>query len=409
MIPNTSALKQPTLDTAPTFSTSADLRDATLYISPSGRMIGKGIAHCSQQTVAGLSLRDELHRHFAEARRKELHPFVMGAIPFDLTQPRQLILPRSVEYHSADGWQKPLGPGLNPASALRVLSAISLPSEQGYRTAVQRGLDLIGNGSLAKLVLARCLQLELEDQPDILGILMRLAERHPASFIYSVPLAETDDEDRGALIGASPELLVRKAGNRIFANPLAGSVAFHPDAEINARNVEGLLNSEKDRREHAFASRAVGEALRPYCSHIHIPQTPTVLCAGPINHLSTVITGELRAPETTVLDLALALHPTPAVGGTPTAEAVRAIGALESFDRGLYAGMVGWCDEKGDGEWAITLRCAEIRGKRARLFAGAGIVDGSVPRDEFKETEIKLQTMLSALGLRPTAPHREME
>ena len=372
-------------------------------------MIGRGIAHQSEPIAAGSSIHEDLHRLIDAARREGLHPLVMGAIPFDTTRPRKLFLPCSAEYSPASNWQKPLGPSINPAAALRSLSAISRPSEHGYMEAVQQGLDLIGQGALEKLVLARCLQLELEDEPDLLNILTRLSERHPASFIYSVPLAATEHDDRGVLLGASPELLVRKSGNRIFANPLAGSVAFHPDPETNDRNIQALLNSQKDRREHAFASQAVGEALRPFCSQIHIPQTPSVLCAGPINHLSTVITGELRASDTTVLDLAMALHPTPAVGGTPTIEAVKAIGELETFDRGLYAGMVGWCDDNGDGEWAITLRCAEIRGKRARLFAGAGIVDGSIPRDELKETEIKLQTMLNALGLHARTSHGGME
>ncbi|WP_432349598.1 isochorismate synthase (plasmid) [Shinella yambaruensis] len=375
---------------------AAGLHGRTVYVSPTTRMIGHGIALSARP--AGEDLRETVARLLATARSEGFPPVVVGAIPFDTQSPASLYVPERLERPG-----RPVPLAVTPGEAPAIVDVRQTPSPSGYRDAVARGLARIRRTDLKKLVLARRLELELDAAPDLAGLLATLMRRHPASFVYGVPLDAGNGEDAGVLLGASPELLVRKAGDRVFANPLAGTIAADPDRLRNARNIARLLASAKDRQEHAYTSRAVGETLRPFCRSLDVPETPSVLAAGPVNHLSTVITGELASPDVTALDLALALHPTPAVGGAPTAEALAAIADIEGFDRGLYAGMVGWCDENGDGEWAVTLRCAEIRGRRVRLFAGAGIVEGSDPEAEYRETETKLKTMLQALGLEPSA------
>ncbi len=171
------------------------------------------------------------------------------------------------------------------------------------------------------------------------------------------------------------------------------------DPVEDLRRAEELLHSEKDLAEHAFVADAVRAALAPYCAELIVPERPTLLRTAAMWHLSSTVTGILREPSTTALELALALHPTPAVCGTPTDRARAAIGELEPFDRGLYTGVVGWGDATGDGEWVVTLRCAEADGDRLRLFAGAGVVAASDPELELAETSAKFRTFLHVLGL----------
>ncbi|MGF9564882.1 isochorismate synthase [Neorhizobium sp. JUb45] len=383
-------------ETAPTFLSQADLLDRALFVSPKTRMLASGMAACCDP--ADGDLRASMDRLFAMARAGGHPPVIIGAIPFDTNAAPSLYVPRQIEEPSLADWQ---AFGFSPSryAAPKITDMRQTPSPTDYRRAVAEGVQRIARSPLEKLVLARRLEIELDNQPDVISLLATLMKRHRASFVYSIPLTADGDREAGLLVGASPELLVSKRGNRVFANPLAGTIAADPDPKRNARNIADLMASPKDRHEHAFTSRAVGEALRPFCRSINVPHEPSVLAAGPVNHLSTVIEGELSSTDTGILDLMLALHPTPAVGGVPRAEALAAIADIEHFDRGLYAGMVGWCDENGDGEWAVTLRCAEIRNRNIRLMAGAGIVAGSDPDAEFRETENKFKTMLQALGL----------
>ena len=159
------------------------------------------------------------------------------------------------------------------------------------------------------------------------------------------------------------------------------------------------MASAKDRREHAVVAEFVAETLRPFCRRLEVPSGPSLVRTATMWHLSTRVTGELRDPEVSALELACALHPTPAVCGTPTGVARAAISELEPFDRGFYTGALGWGDALGDGEWVVTIRCAEASGSRLRLFAGGGIVVDSVPGEELAETSAKFRTMLRALGV----------
>jgi len=209
-----------------------------------------------------------------------------------------------------------------------------------------------------------------------------LVASQPGSFVYASQ----------GFVGASPELLVRRVGTVVESRPVAGTTVADSDAALLA-----LAASVKDTREHRFVVDGIVDVLAPRCDELHADAVPDVAVFGPVAHLATPIRGRLAAPAPTALELAQLLHPTPAVGGTPRRAALDAIRALGGFDRGRYAGPVGWVDARGDGEWAIALRGAELDGARARLVAGAGIVAGSDPDAEWAETQAKLEPMLRAL------------
>lgn len=243
----------------------------------------------------------------------------------------------------------------------------------------------IERGGLDKVVLARDVHIWSRRGFNERMLLARLGERFPQCYTFAC---------RG-LIGASPELLVARDGEIVRSLTLAGS-ARRGEGAADLRLGDDLLSSSKDRREHELAVRSVTDVLEVHCKDV-VTEGPEVLRLANVQHLATRVNG--RVEETTsALDLAGHLHPTAAVGGTPTAAALDLIRRREEMSRGRYAGPVGWVDARGDGEWAIALRCAYLDGGRGRLFAGAGIVEGSEPEAELEETRLKLRAMMSVLG-----------
>jgi len=269
-----------------------------------------------------------------------------------------------------------------------------LPAGAAYADAVGRAVGRLRAGELEKIVLARSLHLTGAEPFDPAMMLRRLAARDPRGYTYAVDLGAGR-----TLVGASPELLVSRRGRSVVANPLAGSVPRAADPAEDRRRAEGLLACAKNRREHAVVVEAVADALGPLCTDLVIPAGPELTATASMWHLSTVVTGAVADPSVSALALACALHPTPAVCGTPRAVARPAIAELEAFDRGFYTGMVGWGDASGDGEWVVTIRCAVSEGRNLRLYAGAGVVAESDPVAELAETSAKFRTMLDALGL----------
>jgi isochorismate synthase len=225
-------------------------------------------------------------------------------------------------------------------------------------------------------------------------VVRALAEGGTGGYTFGIDLG-----DGRTLFGASPELLVSRRGPVVTAHPLAGSIPRSADPAEDARRAAGLLESAKDRYEHAFVSEAVADGLRPFCRDVVKPAEPALTATPTMWHLGSTITGTVADPDIDALTLAAALHPTPAVCGTPPDAARRAIAELETFDRGFYAGMVGWTDASGDGEWAVTIRCATAGPDGLHVYAGAGIVQGSDPTAELAETTAKLGTMLNVLGV----------
>ncbi|WP_098747943.1 isochorismate synthase DhbC [Paenibacillus sp. EZ-K15] len=329
---------------------------------------------------------------------------VVGAIPFDILKPANLFIPLTAQWYDSLLFSSGEAPERSRISSYNVLS---VPEPATFKEGVNRLLDLIRQKKLHKAVLSRTLDITLPHALSIPHILNHLAYHHSHGYTFAVPLApelsHASSPDAVAstrtLFGASPELLVTKKGLRIKGNPLAGSAARSANPIEDKRRAAALLSSAKDRYEHAIVIDAVASALQPFCSKLEIPAEPSLIHTNAMWHLSTEINGVLKDDSVTSLDLALAMHPTPAICGTPTDAARDVIRAIEPFDRGFYSGTVGWSDAKGDGEWAVTIRCAETEGTLLRVFAGAGIVSGSNAEAELAETSAKFRTILAAMGL----------
>jgi isochorismate synthase len=250
---------------------------------------------------------------------------------------------------------------------------------------------------LRKVVAARTMLAEADRALDPLVVAGHLLDRHPRANVYAVDLSAAG-RSGAALIGATPEVLVARYGDTLTLHPLAGTTPRHPDPGIDTQRSRELLASTKNRVEHAFVIDWIRDRLGPVCRELSIPDEPELLQTAEVWHLATPIRGRLRDPGTTALDLALLLHPTPAVCGTPTWPALDAIIELEG-PRGFYGGAAGWCDAAGDGEWVVAIRCAELSadGRTIRASAGGGIVAASDPDTELDETTAKLRTLLRTL------------
>jgi menaquinone-specific isochorismate synthase len=276
-----------------------------------------------------------------------------------------------------------------PAPQLRYADGALDPVR--WCAAVADAVRRIENGDLAKVVLARDLLVAADVPLDPRRLLGRLAERFPDCWTFAVD----------GLLGATPELLLRRTGSRLSARVLAGTAPRGAGAE-DARLADALLSSTKDRAEHALAVRSLVDALLPFCNQLDVPSEPDLLTLANVRHLATDVTGSQRrrgpAAAAGLLDLVGAVHPTAAVCGTPTDRAGALIAELEGMDRRRYAGPVGWLDSRGDGEFGLALRCAELTGPTsARLFAGCGIVAGSDPAAELAETQAKFAAFRAAL------------
>ncbi|MEX5717494.1 isochorismate synthase [Geodermatophilus maliterrae] len=260
-------------------------------------------------------------------------------------------------------------------------------------SAVAAAVARIGDGDLAKVVLARDLLVTADVPLDPRRLLDRLAARFPDCWTFAVD----------GLLGATPELLLRRTGRELSARVLAGTAPRGAGAEDD-RLAAGLLDSAKDRAEHALAVDSLVQALEPYCSALSVPEEPSLLTLANVRHLATDVVGTQRRTgargRAGLLELVDAVHPTAAVCGTPPDRAAAVIGELEGMDRGRYAGPVGWLDARGDGEFGLALRCAQLSDDdpaTARLFAGCGIVAGSDPSAELAETQSKFAAVQAAL------------
>jgi salicylate biosynthesis isochorismate synthase/menaquinone-specific isochorismate synthase len=275
-----------------------------------------------------------------------------------------------------------------PTGTYRVLSPMA-PSH--YEEAVARAVTRIRAGELEKVVLAREVEVHAPREHDAPAVIGLLRDAYPSCFVFAV--------GRGAatFLAASPELLVRREGQRASTVALAGSIRRSADPAVDDHLGEQLLQSEKDREENAIVARRIARALRPHAVWVTAAAEPSLVRVANIQHLATPIRAQLAQPLDAIA-LAGLLHPTPAVGGEPGAVAARMIPALEGLDRGWYAGTVGWIDATGDGEFCVALRCALLRGATAHLYAGCGIVRDSDPSAELAETEVKLGALLPVLS-----------
>jgi menaquinone-specific isochorismate synthase len=283
------------------------------------------------------------------------------------------------------------GPPVEDSPALRLRYADGALDPATWCSAVGAAVQRIAAGELEKVVLARDLLVAADQPLDPRRLLRRLAARFPDCWTFAVD----------GLLGATPELLLRRTGRTLSARVLAGTAPRGAGADDD-RLARELMGSAKDRSEHELAVNSLVEALQPFCSRLAAPPEPELLTLANVRHLATDVVGTQRVRgargRAGLLELVGAVHPTAAVCGTPTPVAAALIGELEGMDRGRYAGPVGWLDSRGDGEFGLALRCAQLTGDRgARLFAGCGIVAGSDPSAELAETQAKFAAFQTAL------------
>jgi menaquinone-specific isochorismate synthase len=398
--------------------------DSTLYSSESLTLVGHGEAvvlaldhgladdpGASVQAALGAIRVDDA------VGRPGTGAVAMGALPYDRAAAGRLAVASLLYGADAEGawvtavsgdpdlpdvctaeWVRAHFPHPGPAPATTELDAITLradPGPRGHVDAVARAVAAIGAGSLAKVVLARCLTVGLPRVPDPGVVAGRLHRQEPSCTAFIQPAAH------GRFVGASPELLVSRRGDAVVSHPLAGTIGLDGAAASDAEALGRLLRSAKDRQEHQLLVDQIAAVLAARCTELEVPSEPTLVPLRSIAHLGTRIVGRLSDPGAgppSVLTLVAALHPTAAVGGVPEPDAEAFIVAAEVLPRDCWAGPVGWVDAAGDGEWVIGIRSALLADGSVRLWGGGGIVADSDPKSELDETTIKLRPVLEAVA-----------
>jgi salicylate biosynthesis isochorismate synthase/menaquinone-specific isochorismate synthase len=281
-------------------------------------------------------------------------------------------------------------PLLDPAPTGRYQVSSAMPPEH-YEAAVARAVELIGARRVEKIVLAREVHVHAPVAHDPAAVFGVLRDAFPTCFVFCVGRGDA------ALVAASPELLLRREGQRVSTIALAGSTRRSADPAVDAHLGERLMRDPTYREEHTIVAHRIERTLNAYAIWVAAAPEPTLVKIANIQHLATPIRAQLAAPVEAI-ELAGLMHPTPAVGAEPAGRGLELIPALEGLDRGWYAGPVGWTDAAGDGEFCVALRCALLHGDVARCYAGNGIVRGSDPAAELAETEVKLQALLPLLS-----------
>ncbi len=320
--------------------------------------------------------------------RKSSKAIVIGAIPFDLSEPSCLYVSEDYEWH-----QRP-ATSVNHDPMPQLVEQRSIPDEDGFKKAVRHAIVNFQYSDVRKAVLSVMRELRFSSSVDVDQILYSLGSQNKQGYKFQIPLPNGSQ-----LIGVSPELLIRKTGDTIISNPLAGSAKRKADVAADKAAAKLLGRSPKDLYEHKLVVDDIRHLLEPLCVQLDAPGEPSLLSTSALWHLSTRINGKLKDPSISALQLACMLHPTPAVCGFPTDRAHQLIQFIEPFHRGLFTGIVGWCDSDGNGEWVVTIRSGIVEKDIIRVYAGAGIVEASQPESEWAEVQTKLTTMLNACGL----------
>jgi len=326
-------------------------------------------------------------------------PVAFGALPFDPDAGGRLIVPALQLHRLRDGsrWAVVVGtevptaapqprpePLLDPPSRLEVVAA---HEPHWWMDLVARATARIRAGELRKVVLAREVTVTADRPVDPRPALRRLCAAYPTCYVSYID----------GFLCASPELLVSRQGDVVRAHPMAGTAPRLGDPAADARLAASLLANPNYRHEHQLTIDMVHDTLLPWCSYLDAEPEPSVVAVANVQHLATLVEGRLSRPEPSVLDLVVALHPTPAVGGDPREVALQVQREIEELDRRRYAGPVGWVDADGNGAWAVGVRSAEFDGATVRVYAGNGIVAESDPATELAETQAKFAAVLGAL------------
>lgn len=363
-----------------------------------GGLVGHGVAAVIDADAAARLLATIEHD---DRTGHAIGPVAIGALDFAPGAPAELVVPAVTVGRDGSGrtWVTVIDDADTdaliaaaryepPVTAGSFTVGPQMPIEW-YLEAVIEARDAVRRGELTKAVIARPIEVRSDQRIDVQGVLRRLEQSFASSYRYCID----------GLIGASPELLVAVEGERVRSHPLAGTAPRTGDPDTDRLIARDLIASTKDQIEHRVVIETVHDTLLAYTSYLDWQPEPSIIEIANVQHLGSEVMGQLSRPRPDVIELVRALLPTPALGGHPRREALELIDRVEGFDRGRYGGAVGWVDGRGDGEWAVTIRCAELSDDRhrARLVAGGGIVAGSDPERELAETQAKLQAMLSAL------------
>lgn len=319
--------------------------------------------------------------------------FTVGVLPFDeknsQAKPR-FIVPKEVNFGPVNQVENP-----SVGKEFDFTQFYKLVDWAKHEVRIEKAIAALQTGELNKVVLAETIDFPISglDVEKIFDFLSA-HDQHNDNFSITFGGQQT-------FIGSTPEILVEKKGRRIYSHPLAGSLPRQEDEAVNEARGKELQQSPKNTAEHSYVVRQIESVLAPYCEALDVPRTPQILRTSQMLHLGTPIVGELKEEYANidVNTLAQLLHPTPAVCGTPTEVARQTIADLEGYDRGYYAGAFGWSDERGDGRWLVSIRCAnlDLANNRAQVYAGGGIVADSIVADEIVEVKAKLKAILAAL------------
>lgn len=377
-------------------------RDGYLFVRDGVGIAGRGVAmrvsaDDASTVLAGLEHDDAVGG---------ISPVALGALPFTPASTATLVIPSVAVVKARDGgqWVTIVGdePGdgpfpfddlvdgtPGPSPAPQPFTVEPLTPVDHYLRAVTAARQAVRDGALTKAVIARQVKVSTPHLIDVHAVLLRLKASFGSSYRYSID----------GLIGASPELLVSIDGHTVRSHPLAGTAPRTGDPDTDRRLAAALVASTKDQVEHRVVIDMIHDTLLPWCSYLDWEPEPSVIAVANVMHLATSLEGRLSTPSPGVIELVRALSPTPALGGYPRDPALALIADIEGFDRGRYGGAVGWVNGRGEGTWAVTIRCAEFDDHRttAVLTAGGGIVADSDPQLELAETQAKFQAMLSAI------------
>lgn len=380
-------------------------RSGLLWRSPTVSLAGIGVYERlpMERPVGGRGVQAALAALDVDDGQPGPGPIAFGALPFDRYAPSELIVPTVlVGVDGSRQWmtfdtslsrreaielvELTLGSELSPPSP-RICLTPTLAADVWRDEIIGKAIVRLGERGLRKVVLARELVLTSDRPFAVDRVVLNLAEQFPKTNLFSID----------GFVGASPELLVARSGRVVRARPLAGTAARGADEKADAAQIAELISSTKDQTEHRITIDWFLSELLPFCSYVDAEPEPSVLTMSNVHHLATLVEGMLSEPAASVLELLAAVHPTPAVGGAPQAEALELIAELEGFDRGRYAGPTGWVDVDGNGEFAVSVRSVQILGDEARVWAGVGVVGASDPAAELRETQAKFRAILQAI------------
>lgn len=383
--------------------------DGFLFAQNNNGHAGRGCA----ATASGDDIAHLLNSIQIEQPSEHVSPVAFGLVPFLPTEPSVFFIPHvlfsrdtegnttltlfgdtdeEISNETAERELNRANATANPHPRAQSFSVAPLTTVDTYLAAVAAARDAVQRGDIRKAVIARDIGVSSDAPIDVHGVLLRLRASFGSSYRFCI----------NNMVGASPELLVQVDGRIVRSRPLAGTTPRTGDPETDARLAAQLKASEKNQIEHRVVIDMVHDTLLPHCSYLDWEDEPSIVTVANVQHLGTYLEGALTEPAPHILELVRALCPTPALGGSPTAEAIDLINQHEGFQRGYYGGAVGWVNADGDGTFAVTIRCAEFSDDHtaARLFAGGGIVADSEPLSELAETQAKFQAMLSAI-IRP--------